>query len=70
MGAFTPPLKIFFPQIQSALANAGFSLVIATGCSLAHHFLVGRVRSVVTEMEVAAHSIITFVEHELPNQKN
>jgi biopolymer transport protein ExbB len=58
-----------FPDILSALANAGFSLVIATGCTLAHHFLVGRVRSIVTEMEIAAHSIITFVHHELPAEK-
>lgn len=69
-GSIYASAKNIFPQIQSALANAGFSLVIATGCSLAHHFLVGRVRSIVTEMEVAAHSIITYVEHELPIEKN
>ncbi len=68
-GSIYASAKSIFPQIQSALANAGFSLVIATGCSLAHHFLIGRVRSIVTEMEVAAHSVITFVEHELPANK-
>jgi biopolymer transport protein ExbB len=68
-GSIYASAKSIFPQIQSALANAGFSLVIATGCSLAHHFLIGRVRSIVTEMEVAAHSVITFVEHELPTNK-
>jgi len=40
--------------------------ILAALCALAHHFLVGRVRSIVTEMEVAAHTIITFVRHELP----
>jgi biopolymer transport protein ExbB len=53
-------------QAQAALATAGFGLVIAAVCALAHHFLVGRVRSIVTEMEIAAHTIITFVGHELP----
>jgi biopolymer transport protein ExbB len=56
-------------RVQAALATAGFALVIAAGCSLTHHFLVGRVRSIVTEMEIAAHSIITFVRHELPEEK-
>jgi biopolymer transport protein ExbB len=59
-----------FPDILSSFANAGFSLVIAIGCSLSHHFLVGRVRSIVLEMEIAAHSLITFVHHELPAEKN
>lgn len=53
-------------QSQAALATAGFGLVIAAVCALAHHFLVGRVRSIVTEMEIAAHSIVTFIRHELP----
>lgn len=56
-------------DVQAALATAGFSLVISASCSLAHHFLVGRVRSIVMEMEIAAHSIITFVRHELPEEK-
>ena len=55
--------------VQGALATAGFAMVIAAGCALGHHFLVGRVRSIVTEMEIAAHSIITFVRHELPEEK-
>ncbi|MEI6461746.1 MAG: MotA/TolQ/ExbB proton channel family protein [Verrucomicrobiota bacterium] len=56
-------------DVQAALATAGFSLVIAAACSLSHHFLVGRVRSIVTEMEIAAHTIITFVRHEIPAEK-
>jgi biopolymer transport protein ExbB len=55
--------------VQGALATAGFAMVIAAGCALGHHFLIGRVRSIVTEMEIAAHSIITFVRHELPEEK-
>ena len=43
--------------------------ICPAGCALGHHFLVGRVRSIVTEMEIAAHSIITFVRHELPEEK-
>jgi len=69
-GSVYASAKGLFPDILAALANAGFSLVIAAGCSLAHHFLVGRVRSIVTEMEIAAHSVITFVQHELPEEKN
>jgi biopolymer transport protein ExbB len=56
-------------EVQAALATAGFAMVIAAACAMAHHFLVGRVRSIVTEMEIAAHSIITFVRHELPEEK-
>jgi biopolymer transport protein ExbB len=61
-GSVYASAKGLFPDILAALANAG--------CSLAHHFLVGRVRSIVTEMEIAAHSVITFVQHELPEEKN
>lgn len=56
-------------DVQGALATAGFAMVLAAGCTLAHHFLVGRVRSIVTEMEIAAHTIITFLTHELPEEK-
>lgn len=69
-GSIYASAQSLFPDILAALANAGFSLVIAIGCSLSYHFLVGRVRSIVTEMEIAAHSIITFVHHELPSEKN
>jgi biopolymer transport protein ExbB len=47
--------------VQSTLATAGFAMVIAAGCALGHHFLVGRVRSIVTEMEIAAH----YLHHHL-----
>jgi biopolymer transport protein ExbB len=69
-GSIYASAQNIFPDILSAFANAGFSLVIAIGCSLSHHFLVGRVRSIVLEMEIAAHSLITFVHHELPAEKN
>jgi biopolymer transport protein ExbB len=68
-GSIYASAQNIFPDILSAFANAGFSLVIAIGCSLSHHFLVGRVRSIVLEMEIAAHSLITFVHHELPAEK-
>ncbi|MFZ9201958.1 MAG: MotA/TolQ/ExbB proton channel family protein [Opitutales bacterium] len=55
--------------LQSALSTAGLGLVIAALCSAGHHFLVGRVRSIVTEMETAAWSLITFVRHELPEEQ-
>lgn len=69
-GSIYASAQNIFPDILSAFANAGFSLVIAIGCSLSHHFLVGRVRSIVLEMEIAAHSLITFVHHELPAEEN
>ncbi|MEY3812098.1 MAG: hypothetical protein RL495_45 [Verrucomicrobiota bacterium] len=53
-------------NLASALRDGS---VYASACTMAHHFLVGRVRSIVTEMEIAAHSIITFVRHELPEEK-
>ncbi|MGA0133603.1 MAG: MotA/TolQ/ExbB proton channel family protein [Opitutales bacterium] len=54
---------------QEALSVAGFALTLSAVCSLAHHFLVGRVRSIVTEMEFASHSLHTFVTHELPAER-
>jgi biopolymer transport protein ExbB len=56
-------------DVQAALATAGFGLFVAAACSLSHHFLVGRVRSIVMEMEIATQSIVTFVNHELPEEK-
>ena len=51
----------------------GFAGTIASGVIRAGDEIVSlpsrkksRVRSIVTEMEVAAHTIITFVRHELP----
>lgn len=56
-------------SIQSALATAALGLAISALCAAAHHFLVGRVRAIVTEMEIAAWSLITFVRHELPEEQ-
>ena len=56
-------------NLQSALATAALGLVSAALCSAAHHFLVGRVRTIVPEMETAAWSLITFVRHELPEEQ-
>lgn len=55
--------------LQSALATAGLGLVLAALCSAGHHFLVGRVRAIASEMETAAWSLITFVRHELPEEQ-
>lgn len=56
-------------NLQAALATAALGLVVSALCSAAHHFLVGRVRAIVTEMELAAWSLITFVRHELPEEQ-
>ncbi len=55
--------------MQIALATGALGLVVSALCSAGHHFLVGRVRSIVTEMETAAWSLITFVRHELPEEQ-
>lgn len=55
--------------LQGALATAALGLVLAALCFAGHHFLVGRVRAIVTEMETAAWSLITFVRHELPEEQ-
>lgn len=56
-------------QLQAALANAAVGLTLAALLWAAHHFLMGRVRAIATEMETAAWSLITFVRHELPEEQ-
>lgn len=55
--------------LQAALATAALGLVLSALCFAGHHFLVGRVRAITTEMETAAWSLITFVRHELPEEQ-
>ena len=56
-----------FPEIKAALeaSNTAFGLAVAVPTHLAHHFLRGRVRVLVHDMEWAANEIIRFVLHDL-----
>ncbi|MDR2982176.1 MAG: MotA/TolQ/ExbB proton channel family protein [Puniceicoccales bacterium] len=56
----------FAGDIASALAATALGLIIAALAHLGHHFLTGRVRSIVHDMEWVAQSIIQFSCYELP----
>jgi biopolymer transport protein ExbB len=57
----------FAADIASALAVTALGLMLSVLAHLAHHFLYGRVRSIVHDMEWAAHETIQFICHELPD---
>lgn len=82
LGTVVGMLRAFFAmQQEGAYAHAGVlaggfgealtttaaGLAIAIMAQLAHHFLHGRVRALVHDMEWAGHRIMQFLLHELPN---
>ncbi|MDR2863495.1 MAG: MotA/TolQ/ExbB proton channel family protein [Puniceicoccales bacterium] len=56
----------FAHDIAAALGTTALGLIIAAFAHIAHHFLKGRVRSIIYDMERSAHSVIQFLCHELP----
>ncbi|MDR2844756.1 MAG: MotA/TolQ/ExbB proton channel family protein [Puniceicoccales bacterium] len=56
----------FAHDIATALSATAVSLIIAALAHLGHHFLSGRIRSIVHDIEWSAHSTIQFICHELP----
>lgn len=59
----------FAAHTVSALSTTALGLVIAIIAHLGHHFLQGRIRAIVHDMEWTAHSTIQFVCYELPADK-
>ncbi len=52
--------------LSEALLSTAAGLVTAVLASLAHHFLHGRVRALVHEMEYTGHEMIQFIQREMP----
>lgn len=56
----------FAGDVAAALTATALGLIIAALAHLGHHFLCGRLRSIVHDMEWVAHSVIQFICYELP----
>lgn len=54
--------------IWQALLTTAAGLAIAVPCHLAHHFLAGRVRALVHDMEWVGNEIMQFLLKDLPNE--
>lgn len=65
LGAATayPNFGEFLGGIGQALLTTAFGLMIAVMAHIAHHFLHGRVRALVHDMEFTGHELIQFMQH-------
>ena len=61
-----PSFALVMTELGHALLTTITGLGIAVMAHLAHHFLSGRVRAIVGEMEFAGHAMMQFLLHELP----
>lgn len=55
--------------LASSLIATAFSLLVAALSQMAYHFLHGRVRALVTDMEYGGHEIVQFLLRELPHEE-
>lgn len=60
-GAAYPHFGAMMEGIGQALITTAFGLVIAVMALIAHHFLHGRVRALVHDMEYSGHNLIQFL---------
>lgn len=60
-----PTFGLLLGGIGQALLTTAFGLMIAIMAHIAHHFLHGRVRALVHDMEYAGHDLIQFMQHEV-----
>lgn len=59
-----PSFGLLLGGIGQALLTTAFGLMIAVMAYIAHHFLHGRVRALVHDMEYTGHNLIQFMQHE------
>ncbi len=62
------PVTLFTGQVANALISTATGLAIAVMAFLAHHFLLGRVRTLVHDMEWAGNQIMQLLLHDLPEE--
>ena len=58
-----PTFGLLLGGVGQALLTTAFGLMIAIMAHLAHHFLHGRVRALVHDMEYTGHDLIQFMQH-------
>lgn len=59
-----PTFGLLLGGVGQALLSTAFGLMIAVMAHIAHHFLHGRVRALVHDMEYTGHNLIQFMQHE------
>jgi biopolymer transport protein ExbB len=59
-----PTFGLLLGGVGQALLSTAFGLLISVLSHLAHHFLYGRVRALVHDMEYTGHKLIQFLQHE------
>ncbi|MFP4540769.1 MAG: MotA/TolQ/ExbB proton channel family protein [Opitutales bacterium] len=64
-----PSFGIFLEGLGEAMLTTLVGLMFAIMAHLAHHFLYGRVRALVHDMEYAGHHLIEFLLFELPDKQ-
>lgn len=69
MGDSYPTFDVMLPGLGEALLTTLAGLVFAIMAHLAHHFLHGRVRALVNDMEYAGHGVIQFMLFDLEGMK-
>ncbi|MGC9451136.1 MAG: MotA/TolQ/ExbB proton channel family protein [Oceanipulchritudo sp.] len=60
-----PTFGLFLGGVGQALLSTAFGLMIAVLAHVAHHFLHGRVRALVHDMEYTGHDLIQFLQLDL-----
>jgi len=60
--------SMFSEYIFQAIITTAFGLALAIVAYLAHHFLYGRIRAIVHDMEWAGNEIMQFLLHDLPEE--
>lgn len=62
-GSGFPSFGLFLSGVGEALLTTAFGLLIAVMAHIAHHFLAGRVRALVHDMEYTGHALIQFLNY-------
>lgn len=65
-----PTFGLLLGGLGQALLSTAFGLMIAVMAHIAHHFLHGRVRALVHDMEYTGHDLIRFLQNEVPQIEN
>ena len=60
-----PTFGLLLGGVGQALLSTAFGLMIAVMAHVAHHFLHGRVRALVHDMEYTGHELIQFLQYEV-----
>ncbi len=62
-----PTFGLLLGGVGQALLSTAFGLMISVMAYVAHHFLYGRVKALVHDMEYTGHDLIGFMQHEVPD---